>query len=141
MQVIPHPDFFPLIKCGLIGTEHGTISEVKEKSVMIKTASGEVKEMPADVLLFGTGFKKNLSFCPDGLREKEEEDGLWLYRNMVHPDYPNLIFVNSNTVWNELQSRKLRCLFAEHFHQHYHCQSAGSLGVRAAHRTHAEAIS
>lgn len=95
--VIPHPDFFPLIKCGLIGTEHGTISEVKEKSVMVKTASGEVKEMPADVLLFGTGFKKSLSFCPDGLREKEEEDGLWLYRNMVHPDYPNLIFVNSNT--------------------------------------------
>lgn len=41
--------------------------------------------------------KKDLSFCPEGLREKEENDGLWLYRNMVHPDFPNLIFVNSNT--------------------------------------------
>merc|ERR1712032_929168 len=27
----------------------------------------------------------------------KEKDGFWLYRQMVHPDYPTIIFLNSET--------------------------------------------
>jgi len=54
-------------------------------------------ELDADVVLFGTGFKQSLPFLPPDLAAKTEDDGLWLYRNMVHPEFPNMIFLNSNT--------------------------------------------
>jgi len=89
---IPHPDFFPLMKCGLIKAKKGSIRAVKPKSVVLD--SGD--ELPADVILFGTGFRPNLDFLPEEVRSKKEEDGLWLYRQMVHPDFPTLCFLNSN---------------------------------------------
>lgn len=90
---IPHPDFFRLVKQGSIKAKQGNIRTVKPKSVVLE--SGE--ELPADVILFGTGFRPNLSFLPSDLQAKKEEDGLWLYRQMVHPDFPSMVFVNSNT--------------------------------------------
>merc|ERR1712056_100931 len=58
---------------------------------------GSGEEIPADVVIFGTGFKQNMDFLPAEVRAHREEDGLWLYRQMVHPDCPSLFFVNSNT--------------------------------------------
>jgi len=90
---LPHPDFFPLMKSGLIQAKKGCIKTVKPKSVVL--ANGE--EIPADVILFGTGFRPNLDFLPQEIRSRKEEDGLWLYRQMIHPDFPTLCFLNSNT--------------------------------------------
>jgi len=90
---LPHPDFFPLMKCGMIKPRKGCIRAVKPRSVVLE--SGE--ELPADVILFGTGFRPNLSFLPKELLAQKEEDGLWLYRQMIHPDFPTLCFLNSNT--------------------------------------------
>jgi dimethylaniline monooxygenase (N-oxide forming) len=91
--VIPHPDFFPMVRNGSISAKKGCIQKVKPNSLVLE--SGE--EIPADVVLFGTGFKQNLDFLPENVRACKEEDGLWLYRQMVHPDFPSLFFVNSNT--------------------------------------------
>jgi len=91
--VIPHPDFFPMVRDGSITATKGSIQKVKPRSLVLE--SGE--EIPADVVLFGTGFKQNMEFLPPQLRALREEDGLWLYRQMVHPDFPSLFFVNSNT--------------------------------------------
>merc|ERR1712176_342388 len=57
--------------------------------------SGE--EILADVVLFGTGFKQSMEFLPDEVKGYKEEDGLWLFRQMVHPECPSLFFINSNT--------------------------------------------
>jgi hypothetical protein len=91
--VIPHPDFFPMVRNGSITAKQGSIRTVKPHSVVLE--SGE--EIPADVVIFGTGFKQNMDFLPAEVRACREEDGLWLYRQMVHPDCPSLFFVNSNT--------------------------------------------
>merc|ERR1712232_185626 len=91
--VIPHPDFFPLVHNGSITAKQGSIRSVKPHSLVLE--SGE--EIPADVVLFGTGFKQTMDFLPAELKACREEDGLWLYRQMVHPDFPSLFFVNSNT--------------------------------------------
>merc|ERR1711953_1475837 len=90
---LPDPDFFPLVKCGLIRVKKGSIETVKPRSVVLETG----EEIPAEVILFGTGFKPNLDFLPEEVRSKKEYDGLWLYRQMVHPEFPTLCFLNSNT--------------------------------------------
>jgi len=91
--VIPHPDFFPMVRDGTITAKKGSIQRVKPHSLVLQ--NGE--EIPADVVLFGTGFKQNMGFLPAELQACREEDGLWLYRQMVHPEVPSLFFVNSNT--------------------------------------------
>merc|ERR1711879_860478 len=91
--VIPHPKFFPMVRDGSITAKQGSIQTVKPHSLVLE--SGE--EIPADVVIFGTGFKQNMDFLPAEVRACREEDGLWLYRQMVHPDCPSLFFVNSNT--------------------------------------------
>jgi len=91
--VIPHPDFFTWVDNGTIKPIKTSIKQYNAKSITL--SNGE--EIPADVVLFGTGFKQALPFLPEELASKTEDDGLWLYRNMVHPEWPNLIFLNSNT--------------------------------------------
>jgi len=62
-------------------------------------AKGEEQpvELSADMVVFGTGFKQNLGFLPSELQQKVEHDGLWLHRQVLHPDYPTIAFVNSQT--------------------------------------------
>ena len=92
--VLPHPDFFPMVEKRKILIQKGEIEEVHEDSISLKTSN---KKLPADVILFGTGFKPNLQFLPQEMQRLKEHDGLWLYRQMIHPDFPGLVFLNSNT--------------------------------------------
>merc|ERR1711972_907664 len=91
--ILPHPDFFPLINAGSIKAIKGEIKTIKENSVVL--ASGD--ELPCDVIVAATGYKPIRSFLPKEVAELKEKDGFWLYRQMVHPSYPGLIFLNSET--------------------------------------------
>jgi hypothetical protein len=91
--VIPHPDFFTWVDNETIKATNSTIKQYNAKSLTLENGD----EIPADVVLFGTGFKQSLPFLPPPLAAKTEDDGLWLYRNMVHPEFPGMIFLNSNT--------------------------------------------
>jgi len=89
--IIPNPAFFGLVRSGKINPQVGQIKEIKETSVVL--ASGE--EKPCDLIIAATGYKPVRSFLPQALKDLKEKDGLWLYRNMIHPDHPKLIFLNS----------------------------------------------
>jgi len=91
--ILPHPDFFPLINAGSIKAIKGEIKTIKENSVVL--ASGE--ELPCDVIVAATGYKPIRSFLPAEVADQKEKDGFWLYRQMVHPSHPGLIFLNSET--------------------------------------------
>jgi len=91
--VLPHPTFFSSAARGDFKTIKGEIEEVRPKSLLLK--SGE--EIECDVLVAATGYKPGQSFLPAQLQNAREDDGMWLYQNMVHPEFPNLIFLNSNT--------------------------------------------
>jgi len=54
-------------------------------------------EIPCDILVAATGYKPIRSFLPQEIVDLKEKDGFWLYRQMVHPDYPTIIFLNSET--------------------------------------------
>lgn len=89
--ILPHPNFFPMVKSGKINAKKGEIKEIKAESVVL--ASGE--ELPCDVIVAATGYKPVRSYLPKEIVDLKEKDGFWLYRQMIHPDHPNLVFLNS----------------------------------------------
>jgi cation diffusion facilitator CzcD-associated flavoprotein CzcO len=91
--ILPHPDFFPSIRRGDIDAVKGEISEVRAHSVVLKSG----QELPCDLLIAATGYSPVRSFLPAEVAQKKEKDGLWLYRNMIDPDHPRLVFLNSET--------------------------------------------
>lgn len=91
--IVPDPNFFPMVNRGEIDAKQGEIKKIHANTVELK--SGEL--LPADVLIFGTGFKQDFSFAPKEILDDKKEDGHWLYRNMVHPKFPTMVFLSSNT--------------------------------------------
>jgi len=80
--------------------------------------SGE--EKPCDLIIAATGYKPIRSFIPKDVQQLKEKDGFWLYRQMVHPDHPRLVFLNSevttftNITTPSIQARWLVELLAGH---------------------------
>merc|ERR1719482_2353438 len=91
--ILPNPLFFPLVNSGQITPIKDQIAEVKENSLVL--AGG--KEIPCGVLIAATGYKPIRPFLPQALKDAKEKDGLWLYRNMIHPEHPRLVFLNCET--------------------------------------------
>jgi len=91
--VLPHPTFFASASNGEFQTLKGEIEEIRPRSLLLKSG----QEIHCDLLVAATGYKAGQSFLPEEIKCLKEEDGLWLYQNMVHPDFSNLIFLNSNT--------------------------------------------
>jgi cation diffusion facilitator CzcD-associated flavoprotein CzcO len=91
--ILPHPDFFPLVNAGSIKAVKGEIEHIKAKSLVLTCGD----EIPCDILVAATGYKPVRSFLPQEIVDLKEKDGFWLYRQMVHPDYPTIIFLNSET--------------------------------------------
>jgi len=91
--ILPHPNFFPMVRSGAINAVQGEIKEIKANSVVL--ASGQ--ELPCCLIVAATGYKQTRSYLPQCVRDLREKDGIWLYRNMIHPDHQNLIFLNCET--------------------------------------------
>jgi cation diffusion facilitator CzcD-associated flavoprotein CzcO len=114
--ILPHPDFFPSIRRGDINALKGEVSEIEAHSILLKSG----QEIPCDILIAATGYSPVRSFLPSELAEKREKDGLWLYRNMIDPDHPRIVFLNSETTTftnittASIQARWLAELLAEH---------------------------
>ena len=55
----------------------------------------------ADMVVYGTGFKKSYDLFDRLLQQKlpMERDGLYLYRNVVPPHLPDIAFVGSEVGW------------------------------------------
>jgi len=63
------------------------------KADTIVLSTGE--EVPCQLVVAATGYKPTRTFLPKAVSEAKEKDGMWLYRQMIHPDHPNLVFLNS----------------------------------------------
>ena len=63
----------------------------------VELASGEY--LQADVVIFGTGFRQDISFLEEKYRRwiVDEEGNFHLYRHMIHPDVPHLGFLGYNS--------------------------------------------
>jgi dimethylaniline monooxygenase (N-oxide forming) len=109
--MVPRPEFYRLVRHGAIEAHRSEIAEFTPTGIVLRDGA----KIDADVVVLGTGWATDYSFLPpDVLAALDfQDDGLYLYRHMVHPAVPRLFFVGanastfSNTTTYSLQARWL----------------------------------
>lgn len=89
--MLPRPEFYHRLRSGEIAPIRSEIEEFTPSGVRLKNgASREV-----DTVILATGWESDYSYLTDDVRTALgfSDDGLYLYRQMVHPDVENLAFV------------------------------------------------
>jgi hypothetical protein len=79
------------VRKGVIDAQCTEIAEYTPTGVVLKNG----KQLDVDVLILGTGWKTDYGFLSKPVQEalNFENDGLYLYRHMLHPNVPNVVFV------------------------------------------------
>jgi len=97
--MVPRPEFYRLVRKGVINAIRGEIETFTETG--IKLDNGE--ELQVDVVILATGWRTDYSFLGEEQLAKLniEEDGYYLYRHMINPDLPNLVFLGCNAITYE----------------------------------------
>lgn len=97
--MVPRPDFYRLVREGAIEACPGEIEKFTEGGIMLK--NGE--QIDADVVILATGWRTDYSFLGEDQLDKlnVEDDGYYLYRHMINPALPNLVFLGCNAVTYE----------------------------------------
>ncbi|HSM05338.1 MAG TPA: FAD-dependent oxidoreductase [Longimicrobiales bacterium] len=97
--MLPRPQLYRLLRNGGIDPHRTRIAAFTETGVRL--ADG--RTLGADTVVMGTGWSTRPAFLSDALRARIglEDDGCYLYRQIVHPDVPWLAFVgNAATIQN-----------------------------------------
>ena len=92
--MLPKPEFYPYIHQGRLAAERTEIASFTEHSVLLKNG----RSLDCDLVVLATGWSTDYGFLARKIFDQFnfEEDGLYLYRQMIHPDVPHLAFVGSN---------------------------------------------
>lgn len=92
--IIPHPNFFDLLRAGLVHPQPGSVKKYLPGK-KIELADGTV--LDADVVFYGTGFVRPFEYLPESVKSKQsEKNGYFMWRQMLLPGVKNMIFLNSN---------------------------------------------
>ncbi|MFQ6030659.1 MAG: flavin-containing monooxygenase [Dehalococcoidia bacterium] len=104
--MVPRPAFFKLIRKGVIQPQRTEIAKYTPKGVSLK--NGE--QLDLDVVIMATGWETDYSFLPTQAQANIdfEEDGFYLYRQMVHPDVDNLVFIGSTSTFMNILTFSLQ---------------------------------
>lgn len=97
--MVPRPDFYRLVREGVINACRSGIESFTERGITLE--NGE--QLDADVVVLATGWRTDYSFLGEDQLEKLniEDDGYYLYRHMINPNLPNLVFLGCNAVTYE----------------------------------------
>jgi hypothetical protein len=97
--MLPRPELYDSLRDGSIDPQRTRIASFTESGVVL--ANGVVRQ--ADVVVLATGWETRHSFLSEELRNRIgfERDGYYLYRQMVPPAVPGLVFIgNASTIEN-----------------------------------------
>lgn len=111
---VASPTIYKLIHEGAIRVERASVERFTANG--IELSNGE--SVLADTVVLGTGWEYDSSFLPDECQSLLEEDGLYLYRHIVHPDVSRTAFVGlastfNNSLSDYLEARWLVALLKE----------------------------
>ncbi len=96
---LPRPDTYKLMKQGKIEC-HQTKSLDLDSSGAVLDSSELV---PCDTIIFATGWRPDYSWLPDSFQNAINDDGVYLYRHIIHPDLANCAFIGwASTFSNSL---------------------------------------
>ena len=87
--------YVPAVATGEIEPHHAALSEFDEKGVLLTDG----QHIDCDLVLLCTGSETpTFPFFPDKYRAilERDDDGLQLYRHVIHPDIPNCAFAGYN---------------------------------------------
>ncbi len=89
--MVPRPELYRLIRQGRIVAHRTEIDAFTPDGITLRDGD----TLAVNCVVFGTGWKNDYSFLPSETREAlgTDEDGFYLYRHMLHPDLPNLVFI------------------------------------------------
>jgi cation diffusion facilitator CzcD-associated flavoprotein CzcO len=89
--MVPRPELYRLIRQGRIVAHRTEIDAFTPDGITLRDGD----TLAVNCVVFGTGWKNDYSFLPGEAREAlgTDEDGFYLYRHMLHPDLPNLVFI------------------------------------------------
>lgn len=89
--MLPRSAFYPSLRNGAIEPLMTEIAGFNDRGVALK--NGEVRQV--DVVIMATGWETDYGFLEENLRHALEfaNDGLYLYRQMLHPQIEGLAFV------------------------------------------------
>ena len=88
-------NFYEYVHSGKIKAKNGSIARFTPGGVRLD--SGE--ELQADMVIFGTGFRQNITFIEEKYRRLiiDGEGNFHLFRNLIHPDIPGSGFLGYNS--------------------------------------------
>ncbi len=96
---LPRTATYSLLRSGKIKGRRGNIRTFYANGIILE--DGE--RIPCDSIIFGTGWKQDFSFLPDKFKNTVDDDGVYLYRHILHPDLNNLAFIGwASTFSNSL---------------------------------------
>lgn len=110
---IAPPRFFKLVGDSRIDSHADEIEKFEKSGVRL--VSGDF--LPADIVIYATGWRQDYSYLPANLLAKiYDQDGMHLYRHMLHPELPGFAFIggvqgiNSPTLYAMQATWLARCL-------------------------------
>jgi dimethylaniline monooxygenase (N-oxide forming) len=88
--MVPRPEFIGLIRSGKLIAHRAGVERFTPDELVL--TDGE--RIATDCVVFGTGWTTDDSFLAPEVRAAlgDDDDGFYLYRHMLHPDVPNLLF-------------------------------------------------
>lgn len=115
--MLPRPEFYRSVRTGVIEPIMSEIVEIMPTGVILK--NGLRREV--DTIILATGWEADYSFLAEDVHAALtfSDDGLYLYRQMLHPDVRNLAFIGyastiTSVLTYNLQARWLADLIAGH---------------------------
>lgn len=87
--MLPRPEFYPALRSGAIEPLQDSIAAFERNGV--RTEGG--RHLEADLVVLATGWETDYGFLPPALRPHVEADGIFLYRQILHPEVSNLAFI------------------------------------------------
>ena len=104
--MLPRSGFYRLLRQGAIKPQRTQVTGYTPRGVTLENGS----TLAADVVVLATGWKTDYSFLPERARAdiEFEEDGFYLYRQMVHPDVPNFLFIGAAATFSNILTQNLQ---------------------------------
>ena len=89
--MVPRPEFYRSIRVGKISAHRTGIREFRENQLVLENGDA----LDVDLVILATGWKNDFSFIGQKSWMKLEpgDDGFYLYRHILHPATPGLVFI------------------------------------------------
>lgn len=96
---LPRPETYKLIKQGRIECRQSKLLDLDSTGVVLESGN----TLPCDTIIFATGWQPDYSWLPNQFHNAVNDDGVYLYRHIIHPDIKNCAFVGwASTFSNSL---------------------------------------